>query len=197
MAFGGWNIDVNTSGNAPQKVASAMGKLAETILGAQYDFVAYLGSQVAKGTNFAVLAEQVVVSGRDTKNAVVLIFNEKPGDMELSLVGIEHVADAGGALGGTDIDICVDFTEEEKIVWNEAMSGFVGAEIKPFAIIGTQVTNGVNYIFMAESTPVVPNGEKKLVLVTINDKFKKVSIADVLANKAEAALGYSFTWLKN
>ena len=68
MSFilGGWNIGVVTGG-MPQKVATAFGKLAEQLIGCEYTPIAYLGSQQVNGINHAVLAEQTVITGKDTK----------------------------------------------------------------------------------------------------------------------------------
>lgn len=43
MGFGNWEININTNG-MPQKIATAFSELNETMLGVEYDFVAYLGS---------------------------------------------------------------------------------------------------------------------------------------------------------
>ena len=65
--IGSWNVDV-TVGKLPQKVATAVGKLNESIVGTEYTPIAYLGSQVVNGINHAVLAEQVIVTGKIRRN---------------------------------------------------------------------------------------------------------------------------------
>lgn len=74
--LGSWDVKV-VVGSLPEKVATAVGELGEKLIGAEYTPIAYLGSQLVNGTNHAVLAEQVLTTGRDTKNIVVLTFNEK------------------------------------------------------------------------------------------------------------------------
>ena len=76
--LGGYTIKVSTSG-LPQKVASGFDKVFKDFTGASYTPIAYLGSQLVNGTNHAVLAEQTIMNGKDTKNAVIMVFNEKPG----------------------------------------------------------------------------------------------------------------------
>lgn len=196
MAFGGWNINV-TVGKMPQKVATAMGKLGESMLGADYEPIAYLGSQTVNGINHAVLAQQVVINGRDTKNIVVLLFNEKPNTMEVSLIGIDRIVESGDVMGGTVVDALTEIPADAMSVWNEAFDGFVGCNATPFALVGTQVVNGVNYIFAAELATVAKNPEKKVVLVTINSHTKEVAFADILVTKHDISLGYAFTWLTN
>ena len=82
---GTWKIDVKLEG-MPQKVATAFANLGTQLLGAEYTPIAYLGSQVVNGINHAVLAEQLVITGKDTKNIVLIIFNEKPDSDRKSVV---------------------------------------------------------------------------------------------------------------
>ena len=56
------------------------------------------------------------------------------------------------------------------------------------------MADGMNYLYLATITPVAPEAETRVVLVTINAMLKKVSIADILNNKQQASLGYAFTW---
>ena len=194
---GQWTVNVNKSG-MPQKIASAFGKLNETLLGAEYRFIAYLGTQVVNGTNHAVLAEQLVLSGKDTKNIVVIIFNEKPNDIEATLVDIERVIEGGGALGGMNIDVQDPIPEEAQQAFQAAKEGFVGSRIELIALLGTQVTKGTDYVFAATVTPVVPDPVSHLALVKANGMTKDLAISDLLASRHDAALslGYAFTWLK-
>lgn len=195
MGIGVWNIDV-TINKFPQKVASALAKLQETMLGAEYEPIAYLGSQLVNGTNHAVLAEQVVVTGRDTTNVVVIIFNEKSSETEATLVSIERVLETGAPLGGAVVAPSTDIPEDAMKVFNEALEGFVGSNIEPFAYLGSQLVNGINYIFAAEIAPVTPDPEKKVAIITVNSLEKKVHCTDLLSSKYERCLGYAFTWLK-
>lgn len=193
---GSWKVDV-VVGKLPQTVATAMGKLNENILGAEYTPIAYLGSQVVNGTNHAVLAEQLVVTGKDTKNIVTIIFNEKPGS-ECTLVSIERVLESGGEMGGVKIDVQTgdDIDAAAKAVFAKDMAGFVGSDVNPFALLGTQVVRGMDYIFAAEVTPVTKGGElnKKVALVTVNSMTPGANFVDILASKQQL-VGYAFTWL--
>jgi len=193
MNMGNWNVNVNTKG-LPQKVASAMSSLGDTIMGAQYEMIAYLGSQIVNGTNHAVLAKQTIVTGRDTENIVLLIFNEKPNDPEASLVSIERVVESGSPMGGTKVDVHINIPADAQAEWNDAFMGFVGSDIEPFALLGTQIVKGVNYIFAAEMSPLTTEPKKEAVLVIVNGLTKRVSFVDILSNKHQSGLGYAFTW---
>ena len=176
--FGGWNVDVPRD-KMPQKVATAVGNLNE-LFGAGYEFKAYLGEQEVNGINRAVLCEQTVYSGKDTKNAVVVIFNEKPGVIDASLVDIHRIVEAGGPLGGTQVAITDQIPEEAKEAFEAAKAGFVGSNIVPFIFIGTKIVKGAEYKFLAEMSAVVPGAEKYLVLLTVNSLSKKMTFEPVL-----------------
>ena len=193
---GSWNVNVVTGG-MPQKVASAIGELTEKLIGAEYEPIAYLGSQVVNGTNHAVLAKQVLTTGRDTTNIVILIFNEKPNAMEATLVSIDRVVEGGAPLGGIHIDPQTEEIPADAMdAWNEAFGAWVGAKLEPIALLSTQVVKGTNFIFAATVTPVVPDGAAKASIVTINPMTGTVAFDDLLSTKHEASLGYTFTWLK-
>jgi len=190
--IGSWTINISTTG-MPQKLATALGELGEKLLGAEYTPIAYLGSQLVNGTNHAVLAEQTVLSGRDVKNIVILIFNEK--GMECNLVNIERVIEGGEALGGIQLNPTTDIPEEAQQAFDAVLSGFVGSSVKPFALLGTQITKGTDFIFAAEVAPVVPEPEVKVALVTVNSLTNTIKFVDLLSTPINA-LGYAFTWLK-
>lgn len=196
--LGSWKTEV-TVGALPQAVATAFGKLNEQLLGAEYTPIAYLGSQVVNGTNHAVLAEQLVITGKDTKNIVVIIFNQKPNQVgDATLVSIERVLESGGELGGVSVNVETDIPEEAKAAFNKAFAGFVGSKVEPFVLLGTQVTKGINYIFAAEITPVTQNPVSTVDLVTVNALTNEVAFVDILTSKHDVLnLGYAFTWLKN
>lgn len=183
---GAWNVNVVVDA-MPQKVATAIGKLAETLVGAQYTPIAYLGSQLVNGTNHAVLAEQYLTTGKDQKNIVLLIFNEK--DMDCKLVNIERVVEGGAEMGGTQIVGTTDIPADAQKVFDTVLAGFVGATVKPFALLATQVVKGVNYVFAAEVSTVTAEITKKVALVTVNDLEKKVVFTDILKSGLHESLG--------
>lgn len=196
--IGAWKIEVAVDA-MPQAVATAVSKVNETLLGAEYTPIAYLGEQIVNGTNYAVLAEQLVLSGKDTKNVVLMIFNQKPGQIgDATLVSIERVVESGGELGGIKVDVQTDIPEEAKKAFDAAFAGFVGSNVEPFALLGTQVTNGINYIFAAEVTSVTKVPVKSVDVVTVNALTGDVAFTDILASKHDVlTLGNAFTWVRN
>ncbi len=184
--LGAWEINV-TVGSLPEKIATAFAKMGEYLLGAEYTPIAYLGSQVVNGINHAVLAEQLLITGRDTKNVVLIIFNEKGEDV--TLVNIERVVEGGFGEGATVVDVKTDIPADANKAFKTVLGDFVGATVNPFALLATQVTTGVDYIFAAEMDLTTNPVEKKVAIVTVNELTKKASFDDILKSSIEISLG--------
>ena len=191
---GNYEVNVQT-GKFPQKIATYFDETMGGLLGASYEPVAYLGFQVVNGINHALLCEQTVLTGRDTRNAVVIVVNEK--DEGLSLVSIERVVESGSELGGLAVNVQTHIPEEAQAAFDRAFKGFVGSKVEPFALLATQVTKGVNYVFAAELAPISANPVKTVAIVTVNSITRDVSFADLLTSRHDVLrLGYAFTWLR-
>ena len=194
METGNWEIAIEI-GRIPQKIANAIIDLGEKLVGAEYEPIAYLGSQVVNGVNHAVLAKQIIITGRDTENIVVLIFNEKNNNVVL--VSIERVMSGSDAVfGGIRLDIkniTIEWDEEANFVFANAFKEFTGAKMVPYCLLGTQIVRGVNYFYLAEMRGLGENDKKKAVLVIINSATDVVSIIDILTNKFTDSTKYSFT----
>lgn len=57
---GGWNIADMQPCNLPQKAASAFSAALDSLTGADYEPVLYVGQQVVKGANYGVIAKQTI-----------------------------------------------------------------------------------------------------------------------------------------
>ena len=176
---GAWDIKP-VVGMMPEKVASAMTALGETLLGASYEPIAYLGSQVANGINHAVLAEQTMVTAEDHKNIVLMKFNEK--GMECNLFAIEPVLQEGGMFGGYKINVAVgdDIPDEAMDAFNKVMKNYLGVSVTPIALLASKVVKGVSMTFAATVTPVYPNAATSVQLLTVNALTNTIDFADVL-----------------
>jgi len=159
--------------------------------------IAYLGSQVVNGINHAVLAEQIVLTDKDSKNIVILIFNEKPNDNGATLVSIERILEGGLPLGGTTVDVKMadEIPEEVMEIWTDGCHRCLGSRMIPVALLGTRVTTGMNYIFVATVDGQIPGSKLELALIVVNDLTRRImAYADLLADKTDLALGYAFNW---
>ena len=75
----------------PQKAQSAFTAVMSDIVGADYEPIAYLGSQVVNGTNYKVLAIKTPVVPNGEKSFVKIIINEGT-DKTTRLVSISRAA---------------------------------------------------------------------------------------------------------
>ena len=89
--LGGWNLDEIKGCNLPQKVQSAFTAITGEMTGADYEPIAYLGSQVVDGTNYRVLALQKLVVPNSEKRIVKMIIHEEL-DGSVRLVSVSSVA---------------------------------------------------------------------------------------------------------
>jgi len=191
MNVGTWNADVIVDG-MPEEIATAFAELGSQLIGAEYTPIAYLGKQLVNGTNYAILAEQTILAGKDTKNIVLLIFNakERAGQLpEVTLVNIERVLEGGAAFGGVAIDVQTEIPAEAKAALDSVLTTFVGSTVKPFALLASQVVKGINYVFAATVAPSTQDPVDEVCLVTVNAMENKIAFADILGTKEEVSLG--------
>ena len=73
--LGGWNIDEMKGVNLPQKAQSAFTAVTGGLVGAEYQPVLYVGSQVVNGTNYCILAKQTIITATPEVRLVKMIIN--------------------------------------------------------------------------------------------------------------------------
>lgn len=183
---GSWDVKP-VVGGMPEKVATTFTDELGKLVGAEYTPIAYLGSQVVNGVNHAILAEQLLVTGKDTKNVVLIVLNER--EEKFTIANIERVVEGGNGLGGTVIDVKTTIPAEAKKAFDAVLGENVGSTIKPFALLATQVTKGINYVFAAEVSPVVANPEPSVEIVFVNALTKRAAFVDVLKSGVQVGLG--------
>lgn len=179
MILGGYEIKVNTHG-FPQPLASGFDIVTKRLVGASYKPIAYLGSKIVNGTNHAVLCEQTILTGKDVRSLVVVVINQKIGDVRgetMSIVEIQTVLTNGNALGGYNIEPLTTIPEEVQKVFDKKFEGWVGSEVTPFALVASQMVNGIAYVFAATIKPVVSPSVGNIT---------KVQLVKVYANRDQA-----------
>ena len=77
MLLGGWNLDDVKGCNLPQKVATDFTAVTSELVGAEYEPIAYLGSQQVNGTNYRILALMKAVIQNTEKRIVKMIIHEE------------------------------------------------------------------------------------------------------------------------
>ena len=179
---GGWQIPEDYSRldsvNLPQELATLVSAIEnEALLGASYEPMAYLGSQVVKGTRYAFLCHETMATEEAGSSiAVVTLVQEPDGlialDTVCTIMGIPEETseeDPGAITGGWTIEAMGGYVplEMEKAL-KKASEGTVGTVLSPIAYMEKQIVNGVNYKVLCTSTPVVENPETKLVVAVVN-----------------------------
>ena len=89
--LGSWNIDEMKGCNLPQKAQSAFTAVTGGLVGADYQPVLYVGSQLVNGTNYCILALQTIITANPEKRLVKVIINVAPNGVAslVSVSGIE------------------------------------------------------------------------------------------------------------
>ena len=91
MILGGWNLDEVKGCNLPQKVQSAFTAVTGDMTGADYEPIAYLGSQIVNGVNYRIIAIQRLVIPDSQPRIVKMIIHEE-ADGSVSLVSVSGIA---------------------------------------------------------------------------------------------------------
>ena len=88
QALGAINIvEQPAMSSMPQKAASAWSAFTGGLTGNKYKPIAYIGTQLVKGTNHIFLAQQTLVYKDPTRHIVVVTINEFDGLFQT--VGVE------------------------------------------------------------------------------------------------------------
>ena len=91
MILGGWNIEDVKGCNLPQKVATDFTAVTSELVGAEYEPIAYLGSQQVNGMNYRILALMRTVTPESEKRIVKMIIHEEL-DGSVRLISVSGVS---------------------------------------------------------------------------------------------------------
>lgn len=181
--IGGWTVEPTV--NMPQKVATAFPETVGSIVGATYkDLLIYCGKQVVNGTNYMVICLGEKATNPPAKFLAKVILNEAP-DGKFSLVSIEPItADASaGYRGGWDLNP-KDVPDGAKEALEKALSVFCGAKYDMLKYCGSQVVEGMNYMFICKGTSTtaepVDFAAKVIVNVALNNDNISVTIEKII-----------------
>ena len=181
---GGW-----TKADSPaitDEIRELIEKATEGMTGAAYEPVAYIGSQIVAGTNYAILCTITpVVPDAVGKYAVVIIYKDLDGNVTITEVrdsdAEAEVAPGGGAmLGGWALPETPDVTEEAAAALAKAAESKLGADYTPIALLATQLVSGTNYSILCEVTAVTPDGAPAYAIVRVyQDLDGNAEITDI------------------
>ena len=77
MTLGSWNLDEVKGTALPQKVQTDFTAVTRELVGADYEPIAYLGSQQVNGTNYRILALMRTITPKAEKKFVKMIIHEE------------------------------------------------------------------------------------------------------------------------
>ena len=89
--LGSWDISEMKGVNLPQKAQSAFTAITGGLVGADYEPVLYVGSQVVNGMNYCILAKQTIITAEPEIRLVKMIINVAPNG-NAKLVSVSGIA---------------------------------------------------------------------------------------------------------
>ena len=183
--LGGWTKADVVSLTVEQQ--ELLQKATESLLGAKYIPVAFLGSQLVSGTNYALLCRIAPVTADPVETyAIVKLYQDLSGNVSLLDVTDSGVPTNINELpGGWQQCEAPTVTEELQAIFDKALEGYTGMGFKPVALAATQTVSGMNYCFFCESVP-VDGSESGYAFVTVyKDLDGNAQITDVAPFSAE------------
>lgn len=176
-SLGGWEVNsgsLSVESNAAAK--AAFEKATERMEGYEYEPIALLGTQVVAGTNYSILARgTAVVPDAIPSYEIITIYEDLEGNAEIlgekTLIGGE-TGEAVGAFTVNDGEYDLSKNADVKAVFDKAFEMLDGSEYETIAYLGSQVVQGTNYLALVRITPVVPDAESEIALVTVYEDLE-------------------------
>ncbi len=164
-------------------------KAMEGLVGARYIPVAYIGTQLVSGRNYAIFCRTAPVIPDPVETyAVVYIYQDLDGNAEIT-----EIRDFGVETGISEMDGAwrqaedPTITEDLEEIFRKAVEGLLGVDYTPAALVATQVVNGTNYCFLCEAAVVYPGAETGYKLVYVwQDSEGNVTLGEIVDLAAEA-----------
>lgn len=175
----------NAPAKLPDDVKKAFDFATAEYTGMEFTPVAYLGSQVVAGTNYAILClEKAVVPGAVAALKTVVIYEDLSKKATITEVEDFDLADftsnddnddddddaeelSGGWTVNTEFNDVV-LSDDVKALCDEVLSGVMGTSYQPVACLGTQVVAGTNYaVLCLANSPAAETNPDSLRVVTI------------------------------
>jgi hypothetical protein len=154
--LGGWKLCNIPANKLPQRLATALVKVNEDLLGASFLPIRVVGKQVVNGINYMVLCKEVRATAKKDTRIVSLVINIPAGDITGEQATIVEVKESA------------ELPDEVQDVFDAAIGSLHGVNYVPLLYVGEQVVKGLNYYVICEATVVYPDAVPKPVLVCVN-----------------------------
>lgn len=166
---GGWERSASPVVTEEQK--AVLEKALEGLTGAEYEPLAYLGSQVVAGTNHRFLCKVTpVVPDASGSYCVVTVYEDLEGNAELTEV-LNSDDEAPEELeldGGWSIAETPEVTEEARAALEKAVAHIGEDAYTPLALLATQVVAGTNYSILCQQN----SEEGGYAIVQVNEDLQ-------------------------
>ena len=182
---GGWTVNTEFSeAKLPEEAKAAFDAAVEGLEGAKLEPVAYLGSQVVAGLNYAFLCKSTpVVPDAKSVLVVVTVYRDLEGKSTITntsgAIDLLKYANVEGSIefpqegfvGGYNFSEACGAGLDEKCqaAFDKALEGLDGMKYDALVNLGSQVVAGSNYAVLAKATLVTPNPQSALAVLTIYD----------------------------
>lgn len=182
---GGYAINTEIGeADLPENVKTAYDSALEGLTGVGYTPVAYLGSQVVAGSNYAILCKATpVVPNAKSTFKIVVVYDAISGDPSILRINDFKLIDYVGYQDDQPIDsadvhraggwsVNEEFGEailsdSAKAACDDVFAGLMGVHYEPIACLATQIVAGTNYAILCKTTIPAADNAVELRIVTI------------------------------
>lgn len=177
---GGWLVPEAAAVSMPEEAQAAFDAAMEDLTGVGYTPIAFLGSQVVAGVNYAYLCRAIAVTpDAAAYAAVVTVFADLDGVCQVSNVKTVNASDYVGsdapefapeATGGWSLEAVsgTALDTDASAAFAKATDGMAGVGYEPLAVLGTQVVAGINYTVLCKATTVTAEPASALAVLVIH-----------------------------
>lgn len=191
---GGWAMNQDAASSLTDEQQETFAK-ASAGYEVTLEPVAMLATQVVAGSNEAYLCKQAATDGAAEQWVVAVVYNDLEGNSSITsvkaldydkLVTGDEQAYAEDMVGAWEIQPQegVALPGDAQGVFDEFVKAYLGgADIKPVALLGTQVVSGTNYLVLCETADkaMIPAENNTLLVVkAYQDLDGNVQLGDIL-----------------
>lgn len=199
--LGGWTLAPDLSVSLTNEDQARFNKALEGFTGAGYEPVVVLATQLVSGKNYAYLCKATPIATKAIPHwSVVVVYENLQGevsissikDIDLTNLNVLDNVDASAAVGAWEIDlpggkaIMMPY-EDAQAAFDTAAQKYVGVDLKPLSLLGTQVVAGKNYKYLCYGETVTETPVSALYIVDVyqdlegNAEISNCSVLDLLS----------------
>jgi len=199
--LGGWTLTPDLSVSLTEEDKAIFDKAMEGFTGVGYEPAAVLATQLVSGKNYAYLCKATPVTSKPIPHwAVVVVYQDLQGEASVSKVAeidltnlnVKDNVDAAAAVGAWEITlpggkpIMMPY-EDAQAAFDNAAQNFVGVNLKPLSLLGTQVVAGKNYKYLCYGETVTATPVSALYIVDVyqdlegNAEITNCAVLDLLS----------------